>query len=76
MKSADPLADLEAMTSSPCDYKDGFHISFKGENSGRVGVLLTCPACHSRFKTPWVLDLSGSGGRMAVRSSGEPETSR
>lgn len=44
-----PLGDLVGKPVSPRrDDRDGFFLSFKGKDSGRVGVLLTRPAC------PWL----------------------
>ena len=51
----------EIYTCPTCGYTDGFHVSFKVEESKRKAeIILICPNCHSRFKLGWNVDLSNT----------------
>ena len=41
-----------------CNYKDGFHLSFKMKGASGTGeIILICPNCHSRFKLGWCVTI-------------------
>jgi transcription initiation factor IIE alpha subunit len=40
-----------------CSYKDGFHVSFKLDKSGKGEIILICPKCHRRFRLGWEVTL-------------------
>jgi hypothetical protein len=44
-----------------CGYPDGFHVSFRLNQTGAKGeVFLICPGCHSRFRLGWMISMAGS----------------
>lgn len=44
----------EVYTCPSCNYRDGFHVSFRWEGDTSAGeIYLICPSCHSRFRIGW-----------------------
>lgn len=40
-----------------CGYTDGFHVSFKGQDNGKIEIILICPDCHARFNPNWDIEI-------------------
>jgi len=48
------VVDGTVDTCPVCGYTDGWHVSFKVEDSVKM-IILICPDCHSRFNSDWNL---------------------
>ncbi len=42
---------------SSCDYKKGFHVSFRKTETGSAKIILSCPDCGQSYDLGWTTDM-------------------